>query len=489
MKYYTLFIAILLHATQASATILYTCYEYAPDSYTLTHNVPPSFLGAGDGDDAKILDTKKHRLFLVSPNVETKWHERRVALINQESYQEDTGFLCPSVKSHPQRLYCEGEDDFRGMQPITIEPDRSINIKKGSLMLEDGARYWIVTPKDGATLPKPRKVTCPKKVQFYGHFMDELFENKERMDDAVAHAKKPARYVCYRARKVIHGKKVYEGCRYTRFPCKHYDKALKRFGRYKTERETLRAFARCRGVNKKQNAKSKPFEKFSIKKVHQERLPPYKPPYYEPAPLSRFGLSGKNKQKSYIDARRTHLPKAYKKLKKVGVEIMDRTKEGWIILNSKKGVIVHTAPTIHNHNLKVFFQAKIKEIVKEKAFSVDDMRYEDGILYFNAACPSYAKEQKGACSTLYAYDTKQDLLRWESDYLTSRNMFILTENLVIAGYGFTKEPDYLYILRKIDGKVLAKVKLDSAHDYLEMQGNRLHVITYKSHYVFKLSMR
>ncbi len=128
-------------------------------------------------------------------------------------------------------------------------------------------------------------------------------------------------------------------------------------------------------------------------------------------------------------------------------------------------------------------------IVRENQYLVHDLRYEKDILYFNAACLIYAKEQKGKCSTLYAYDTKKKKILWHSQYLTSNNIFILTDKLLITGYGFTSESDYLYVIRKIDGKVLKKIKLDTAHNYLEVIENTLHVITYNKHYTFSLEVK
>ncbi len=94
--------------------------------------------------------------------------------------------------------------------------------------------------------------------------------------------------------------------------------------------------------------------------------------------------------------------------------------------------------------------------------------------------------QKGRCSTLYAYDPQKKKLLWHSRYRVSNDIFLVTDRLVITGYGFTQEPDYLYLLRKRDGKMLKKIKLDSAHDYLEMVGDKLHVMTYSRHVVFRL---
>lgn len=196
-------------------------------------------------------------------------------------------------------------------------------------------------------------------------------------------------------------------------------------------------------------------------------------------PLHTFGLSGKNKQKNYYEARRHQLPKEYEK---ADADIMDKSKKGWVVLNRQSHRVVHL-----NTQRELFWNINLHAIVREKQYSVDDIRYENNILYFNAVCLSYAKEQKGKCSTLYAYDTEHKHLVWHSKYLTSRNIFILTEHFVITGYGFTAEPDYLYILRKKDGNVLKKIKLDSALEYLEIKENTLHIITYNRHYVFVLS--
>jgi len=212
---------------------------------------------------------------------------------------------------------------------------------------------------------------------------------------------------------------------------------------------------------------------FKIKKQSVEKLKSFA------APLSTFGLSGENKQENYWEARRRQLPKQYGK---ADVDIMDKGKKGWVVLNRKRHTIVYL-----NEQKELFWTIDFDDIVREKQYIIDDIRYEDNILYFNAACLSYAKEQKGKCSTLYAYDTKQKTLLWHSKYLTSRNIFIVTEQLLITGYGFTAEPDYLTVFRKKDGKVLKKIKLDSALDYLEIKDNRLHVITYNKHYIFSLN--
>lgn len=227
-------------------------------------------------------------------------------------------------------------------------------------------------------------------------------------------------------------------------------------------------------VNAKQIENGLNTKNLKVKKISVKRLKRFA------VPLNIYGLSGKNKQKNYWEAFRKQLPKKYAKSE---ADIMDRKKNGWVVFNRKSNIAGYL-----NEQKKVFWKINLGSIVREKNFLVHDLRYENNILYFNAACLSYAKEQKGKCSTLYAYDTAKKRVLWRSKYLTSNNIFIVTDNLIIAGYGFTAEPDYLYILRKIDGKVLKKIKLDSAPEYFEMKGNKLHIITYNNHYIFKLNI-
>ncbi len=76
---------------------------------------------------------------------------------------------------------------------------------------------------------------------------------------------------------------------------------------------------------------------------------------------------------------------------------------------------------------------------------------------------------------------------WRTPPLTSNNVFILHGLWVIAGYGFTAEPDHLHVIDRETGRVLARRRLDSAASYLEVKDGGLHVVTYDSVYVFDLS--
>jgi len=446
----------------------YSCHEYPSFSYVLTHK--PNALNPNAKDITKIVNTTNYRLLLVTPKKDTHGHERYLFLLDKNGKKVANSYhSCPSRRLHTNRLYCYGECDS-GI--FSIEPDKSINFKTKGVTLGD-EDVWDIEPKHSADLPKPSKVTCPKSIESIDIAPDSnTKEYRDGIKTEYKRLEKPARYVCYVSKKIVDNKIHYIGCRYTRDSCSNYYGGFKHFGKYVTQKETLNAFNRCR--NSISNVSKKANHKTLIKRLSKHKI------YRYNTPLSSFGLSGINKQSSsYTDARRyTKLPRGYEK-----IDILDKMQEGWIALSRDADNVVYA-----NQKHEIFWNIHFRDIVREKRYVIDDIRYENDILYFNASCISYAKEQKNKCSTLYAYDTKNRRLLWHSKYLTSRNIFILTDKFVIAGYGFTAEDDYLYILRKTDGKVLKKIELDSALYYLEIKDDKLHVITYNNHYVFRINI-
>lgn len=110
---------------------------------------------------------------------------------------------------------------------------------------------------------------------------------------------------------------------------------------------------------------------------------------------------------------------------------------------------------------------------------LQDLRVVDGSLYFNEACQSYAKEAKGKCSALVAVDPVAGEVSWRTSNLVSNNRFIVHGDYIIAGYGFTAEPDHLNVIRRRDGKVVQRVKVPSAHQDLRIVANdELEVVLY-----------
>lgn len=97
---------------------------------------------------------------------------------------------------------------------------------------------------------------------------------------------------------------------------------------------------------------------------------------------------------------------------------------------------------------------------------VQDMRYADGVLYFNEACESYSREAGGKCSSLVAVEPLTKTVVWRTPPLVSNNVFLVHDRYLISGYGFTDEPDALFVVRRSDGKIMQKIHIPSAHQGL-----------------------
>lgn len=107
---------------------------------------------------------------------------------------------------------------------------------------------------------------------------------------------------------------------------------------------------------------------------------------------------------------------------------------------------------------------------------VQDLRVDDRVVYFNEACQSYSKEAGGKCSALVALDPQAGEVLWRTTDLVSNNAFIVQGDYLITGYGFTAEPDFLYVVRRSDGEVVHRTKLATAHERLRVEEDAVLII-------------
>jgi hypothetical protein len=113
-------------------------------------------------------------------------------------------------------------------------------------------------------------------------------------------------------------------------------------------------------------------------------------------------------------------------------------------------------------------------------------------LYVSHAHRTYAESSKGANAFVTALRIPDGALLWRSQPLVSnaQNFALVPAGeggqVLITGYGFTAEPDFLYVLDPETGAVLSKAKVDSGPEYIVTQGEQIHVRTYDRDYVFRL---
>ncbi len=112
---------------------------------------------------------------------------------------------------------------------------------------------------------------------------------------------------------------------------------------------------------------------------------------------------------------------------------------------------------------------------------------KDNILYISSGHNTYAQSSNGMNAYLTAIDLSDHSVLWRSNPLVSNAQnFQIVNDVILCGYGFTDEADYLYQIALSDGKVLDKIPLKSAASFIIQKGKELYVRTYNKNYIFEI---
>jgi hypothetical protein len=118
----------------------------------------------------------------------------------------------------------------------------------------------------------------------------------------------------------------------------------------------------------------------------------------------------------------------------------------------------------------------------EREFTYEQVlwaRLAGGVLYVENAHPTYAKSSFGRNAYISAIDPAGRRLLWRSPALVANAAdFVLLNDTIVSGYGFTAEPDYLYAIDRATGRVKGRLLLPSAPQTIARHGNMLTVVTY-----------
>lgn len=127
---------------------------------------------------------------------------------------------------------------------------------------------------------------------------------------------------------------------------------------------------------------------------------------------------------------------------------------------------------------------------KDKAFVYQRMYWafiEDDILYVSHAHSTYARSSRGLNAYITAIDSKTANRLWRSRPLVANaENFEIIGHTIITGYGFTNEPDYLYLLDKRTGEVYQQFKLKAGPELILIKDKQLYVRTYNTDYLFAI---
>jgi outer membrane protein assembly factor BamB len=125
-----------------------------------------------------------------------------------------------------------------------------------------------------------------------------------------------------------------------------------------------------------------------------------------------------------------------------------------------------------------------------KQFSENDVTHaqvKDGVLYICNGGGSYAREVHGKKAFMSALDATTGELLWRSDPLVCGQDFVIEGGGIVTGYGFTDEPDYVFVLDRATGRTKQRLPIESAPNHFEMLasgGGRMLVETYGKRHLF-----
>lgn len=129
----------------------------------------------------------------------------------------------------------------------------------------------------------------------------------------------------------------------------------------------------------------------------------------------------------------------------------------------------------------------------EREFVYQDIAWaaeEGNTLYVAHAHNTYARSSRGMNAYLTAIDTRGGRVLWRSAPLVANaSNFELVGEHIVSGYGFTKEPDFLFLLDKRTGAVVQRLPVRSGPEYIIAKGDRLHVRAYDADLVLRLTGR
>ena len=71
--------------------------------------------------------------------------------------------------------------------------------------------------------------------------------------------------------------------------------------------------------------------------------------------------------------------------------------------------------------------------------------------------------------------------------MANARTLVVTGDLIVSGYGFTADSDFLYLVDRRTGRVLDRLAVPSAPEIVKLRGGLLHVRTYDPQLVVRIA--
>jgi serine/threonine protein kinase len=125
----------------------------------------------------------------------------------------------------------------------------------------------------------------------------------------------------------------------------------------------------------------------------------------------------------------------------------------------------------------------------DEGFVSQSVRYAHivgDVLYVQHGHMTYAYSSGGQNAYISAIDLTSGNILWTTEPLTSNCNFIIVDDTIICGYGFTAEDDYLYLVDIKTGRRRQSIKVASGPEIIIRKNEQVYVRTYNKDYVFDI---
>jgi hypothetical protein len=111
-------------------------------------------------------------------------------------------------------------------------------------------------------------------------------------------------------------------------------------------------------------------------------------------------------------------------------------------------------------------------------------------VYFNAAYNDFAELTNDSTGYLYCLDISNSTMVWATKNLVSSYYgFMLYDDYILTGYGFTNEDDFLYVIDRFTGEIVQSIPITTAHEHIVVKGSFCFVRTYNTNYIFSVTQK
>lgn len=117
---------------------------------------------------------------------------------------------------------------------------------------------------------------------------------------------------------------------------------------------------------------------------------------------------------------------------------------------------------------------------------MQDVIIEGNVMYVSHGSRSYSDGAGYQTGYITAYDLEKNEIIWTTQPMTCNSSFTIYGNSIICGYGFTAEPDNLYVLDKYSGQRVHKYPVKKMVERVVVKDGKAYVRTYSYDYVFSV---